>query len=50
MGAETWGQGIVVPRAYAIAIYSGLTVDEMGFMDICYSPPDNLLHAIRTAV
>ena len=40
-GAETWGQGIVVPRAnyYAIAIYSGLTVDEMGFMDLCYSPP-----------
>ncbi len=41
MGAQTWGQGIVVPRAnyYAIAIYSGLTVDEMGFMDLCYSPP-----------
>lgn len=41
LGAETWGQGIVVPRAnyYAIAIYSGLTVDEMGFMDLCYSPP-----------
>jgi NADPH-dependent 2,4-dienoyl-CoA reductase/sulfur reductase-like enzyme len=41
LGASTWGQGIVVPRAnyYAIAIYSGLTVDEMGFMDLCYSPP-----------
>lgn len=41
LGAETWGQGIVVPRAnyYAIAIYSGLNVDEMGFMDLCYSPP-----------
>lgn len=41
LGAETWGQGIVVPRAnyYAIAIYAGLTVDEMGFMDLCYSPP-----------
>lgn len=41
LGAETYGQGIVVPRAnyYAIAIYSGLTVDEMGFMDLCYSPP-----------
>lgn len=41
LGAQTWGQGIVVPRAnyYAIAIYSGLTVDEMGFMDLCYSPP-----------
>ena len=41
LGAETWGAGIVVPRAnyYAIAIYSGLTEDEMGFMDLCYSPP-----------
>lgn len=41
LGAQTWGQGTVVPRAnyYAIAIYSGLTVDEMGFMDLCYSPP-----------
>ena len=41
LGTQTWGQGIVVPRAnyYAIAIYSGLTVDEMGFMDLCYSPP-----------
>lgn len=41
LGAETWGQGIVVPRAnyYAIAIHAGLTVDEMGFMDLCYSPP-----------
>lgn len=41
LGASAWGQGIVVPRAnyYAIAIYAGLTVDEMGFMDLCYSPP-----------
>lgn len=41
LGAETYGQGTVVPRAnyYAIAIYAGLTVDEMGFMDLCYSPP-----------
>lgn len=41
LGAETYGQGIVVPRAnyYAIAVYAGLTVDEMGFMDLCYSPP-----------
>ena len=41
LGAETYGQGIVVPRAnyYAIAIYAGLTVDEVGFMDLCYSPP-----------
>ncbi len=41
LGAQAYGQGIVVPRVnyYAIAIYSGLTVDEMGFMDLCYSPP-----------
>lgn len=41
LGAQVIGQGIVVPRAnyYAIAIYSGLTVDEFGFMDLCYSPP-----------
>ena len=41
LGAEAWGQGTVVPRAnyYAIAISAGLTVDEMGFMDLCYSPP-----------
>lgn len=41
LGAQTVGQGVVVPRAnyYAIAIYSGLTVDEFGFIDLCYSPP-----------
>ncbi len=41
LGAQAYGQGIVVPGVnyYAIAIYSGLTVDEMGFMDLCYSPP-----------
>lgn len=41
LGAQAVGQGIVVPRAnyYAIAIYAGLTVDEFGFMDLCYSPP-----------
>jgi len=41
LGAQVIGQGIVVPRAnyYAIAIYSELTVDEFGFMDLCYSPP-----------
>ncbi|MEG0579220.1 MAG: FAD-dependent oxidoreductase, partial [Niameybacter sp.] len=41
LGAQTVGAGVVVPRAnyYAIAIYSGLTVDEFGFMDLCYSPP-----------
>lgn len=41
LGAQTVGAGIVVPRAnyYAIAIYAGLTVDEFGFIDLCYSPP-----------
>lgn len=41
LGAQVVGKGIVVPRAnyYAIAIYSELTVDEFGFMDLCYSPP-----------
>lgn len=41
LGAQAVGAGVVVPRAnyYAIAIYSGLTVDEFGFMDLCYSPP-----------
>lgn len=41
LGAQTVGAGTVVPRAnyYAIAIYAGLTVDEFGFMDLCYSPP-----------
>ncbi|MGL5972580.1 MAG: CoA-disulfide reductase [Oscillospiraceae bacterium] len=41
LGAQTIGSGNVVPRAnyYAIAIYSGLTVDEFGFLDLCYSPP-----------
>lgn len=41
LGAQTIGQGIVVPRAnyFAIAIMGGLTVDDMGFADLCYSPP-----------
>ena len=25
--------------ALAVAIYSGLTVDELGFMDFAYAPP-----------
>jgi NADPH-dependent 2,4-dienoyl-CoA reductase/sulfur reductase-like enzyme len=43
VGAQLIGQGTVVPRAnyYAIAIYAGLTVDEMGMMDLAYSPPYN---------
>ena len=56
LGAQAVGSGIVVPRAnyYAIAIYSGLTVDEFGFMDLCYSPPfsgvwDTALIASNTA-
>lgn len=56
LGAQCVGDGIVVPRAnyFAIAIYSGLTVDEMGFMDLCYSPPfsgvwDAALIAANTA-
>ncbi|MHC1749092.1 MAG: CoA-disulfide reductase [Cellulosilyticaceae bacterium] len=41
LGAQTVGAGIVVARAnyYAIAIYAGMTVDEFGFLDLCYSPP-----------
>ncbi len=41
LGAQTVGQGVVVARAnyYAIAISAGVTVDEFGFMDLCYSPP-----------
>ncbi len=43
LGVQCIGQGTVVPRAnyYAVAIYSGLTVDEMGMMDFAYSPPFN---------
>ena len=41
LGAQTFGQGVVVPRAnyYAIAIAAGMTVEEFGFLDLCYSPP-----------
>ncbi|UQZ91181.1 CoA-disulfide reductase [Deltaproteobacteria bacterium Smac51] len=41
LGAQLVGQGVVVARAnyYAIAIRAGLTVDEFGFLDMCYSPP-----------
>lgn len=41
LGAEIFGQGIVVARAnyYAIAIYNKMNVDEFGFLDLCYSPP-----------
>ncbi len=41
LGAQTVGQDIVVPRAnyFAIAIAAEMTVDEFGFLDLCYSPP-----------
>ncbi len=41
LGAQAVGQGIVVPRVnyYAVAVYTGLTVEEFGFLDLCYSPP-----------
>lgn len=43
LGVQSIGQGTVVPRAnyYAIAIYAGLTVDQMGMLDLAYSPPFN---------
>lgn len=43
MGVQCIGQGTVVPRAnyYAVAIYAGLTVDQMGMLDLAYSPPFN---------
>ncbi|MFV0381550.1 MAG: FAD-dependent oxidoreductase [Breznakia sp.] len=41
VGVQCIGKGSVVERAnyYVIAIYSGLTLDEMGMMDLAYSPP-----------
>lgn len=41
LGAQTLGHGIVVPRAnyFAIAIAANMTVDEFGYIDLCYSPP-----------
>ena len=41
LGAQTCGQGVVVPRAnyFAIAIAAGMRVDDFGFLDLCYSPP-----------
>lgn len=43
LGVQCIGQGTVVPRAnyYAMAMYAGLTVDEMGMLDLAYSPPFN---------
>lgn len=43
LGAQTLGQGTVVPRAnyFAVAISAGMTVDEFGYLDLCYSPPFN---------
>lgn len=55
-GAQIVGRGVVVARAnyYAIAISAGMTVDEFGFLDLCYSPPfsgvwDATLIAANTA-
>lgn len=55
-GAQIVGQGVVVARAnyFAIAISAGITVDEFGFLDLCYSPPfsgvwDATLIAANTA-
>ena len=41
LGAQLVGQGVVAQRAnyFAVAISAGMTVDEFGFMDFCYSPP-----------
>lgn len=43
LGAQLFGKGSVAERAnyFAIAMSAGLTVDEMGMMDLCYSPPFN---------
>ena len=41
LGAQVVGQGVVVPRAnyFAIAISAGMTIDDFGYIDLCYSPP-----------
>lgn len=41
LGANTVGAGSVVERAnyFAICLTAGLTVDEISFLDLCYSPP-----------
>ena len=41
LGAQIAGKKGAVLRvdALATAIYSGLTVDEIGMMDFCYAPP-----------
>lgn len=41
LGAQLLGEGVVAARAnyYAIAVTAGMTVDEFGFLDLCYSPP-----------
>lgn len=55
-GAQIIGQGVVVARAnyFSIAMSAGVTVDEFGFLDLCYSPPfsgvwDATLIAANTA-
>ncbi|MCC8180829.1 MAG: FAD-dependent oxidoreductase [Planctomycetes bacterium] len=41
LGAQLVGNGVVTARAncYAVAITAGMTVDQFGFLDFCYSPP-----------
>ncbi len=41
LGAQLFGAGVVAHRAnyFAIAISAGMTVEQFGFMDLCYSPP-----------
>ena len=41
MGGQIAGKRGAVLRAdvIATAIYSGLTVDELGMLDLCYAPP-----------
>lgn len=56
LGAQTFGKGVVVPRAnyFAIAISAGMTLDEFGYLDLCYAPPfsgvwDVSMIAVNTA-
>ncbi len=43
LGAQLFGKGSVAERAsyYAIAMSADVGIDEMGMMDLCYSPPFN---------
>ncbi|MGL4383519.1 MAG: CoA-disulfide reductase, partial [Bacilli bacterium] len=41
LGVQAIGHGIVVQRAnyYATAMTLDATIDDMSFVDLCYSPP-----------